>query len=79
MTPEMRSLLSSGPLIISLYVSRVSDVPNHEFPQPFDLVVRESGSAPPPGHVTFLQNSTSLMVGQIPVQLGEKVCQIHGI
>lgn len=48
-------------------------MPNHEFPQPYDLVVRETSAVQPrpPEQVVFLQRSTSLMVGQIPVQLGK--------
>ena len=32
----------------------------------------ETGGAAPPGQVTFLQDSTFLMVGQIPVELGKE-------
>ena len=47
-------------------------MPNHEFPQPFDLTVREDDIlTPAASSMTFLQSSTFLMVGQIPVEFGK--------
>ena len=53
-------------------------IPGHEFPRPVDRVVGTSGggeiSGGAGGAVEFFSSSTFLMVGPIPVQFGECVC-----
>ena len=55
----------------------ISDVPNHEFPSTFDLVMRADSSVRSPSEVTYLQTSTFLMVGQVPVQFGRSNTHTH--
>ena len=46
-------------------------VPDHEFPQPIDLVLEGAEHVQSPASVQFFQTSTFLMVGPIPVTLGQ--------
>lgn len=49
----------------------VEGIPDHEFPQPYDLVLESDESMTSADRVQFFQSSTFLMVGSIPVQFGE--------
>lgn len=42
-------------------------VPNHEFPQPYDMVLRENHTVSSSDNIQFFQSSTFLTVGPIPV------------
>ena len=42
-------------------------VPGHEFPHPYDLVISNDLTLSSPATVQFFQETTSLMVGVIPV------------
>ena len=42
-------------------------VPNHEFPQPYDMVLRENHTVSSSNNIQFFQSSTFLTVGPIPV------------
>lgn len=46
-------------------------VPDHEFPQPNELVLEGAESVMSGDSVTFFESSTFLMVGPIPVTLGQ--------
>ena len=48
-------------------------VPDHEFPQALELVLEGAESVQSADSVTFFESSTFLMVGPIPVTLGEWV------
>ncbi len=61
-----------------LFVDKFSvGIPDHEFPQPFDQVIRgddvitSSVGGSNITDVTFFQSSTQIMVGPIPVLFGE--------
>lgn len=54
----------SGIPLVELY-------PDHEFPQPYDLVLTSEESQTSADNVEFFQSSTFIMVGPIPVQFGK--------
>ena len=61
---ELETIMIGDPL--------VDGVPDHEFPQPHDLVLRAEDSMTSSSEsMQFFQSSTFIMVGQIPVQFGE--------
>ena len=63
---ELETVLIGDPL--------VNGVPDHEFPQPHDLILSAEGSMTSSESVPFFQSSTFIMVGPIPVQFGEPRC-----
>ncbi len=62
----------------------VVGIPGHEFPQPFDHVIRgdavisSSVSGANNSDVVFFRDSTLLLVGPIPVQFGKYIPYIAG-
>ena len=64
---ELEPIMIGDPLVVG--------VPDHEFPQPHDLILRSDDSVTSVERVQFFQSSTFIMVGPIPVQFGEYLYQ----
>ena len=52
-------------------------IPDHEFPQPYDLILEEDIDVSSTDNVEFLQSSTFLVVGVIPVTFCEYKIQSY--